>query len=69
MYFQNKKQITILDFASAAGQAVPPIVIFAGKNFKNYLSKGEVPAMLYGMSQNRWMNQEIVTEMIPTPFS
>ena len=58
----NKTQITILACANAAGQAVPPMVIFSGKNFNSLLSKGEVPDTLYGMSQNGWMNQEHFAE-------
>ena len=38
------------------------MVIFAGKNFKSLLSKGAVPATLYGISQNGWMDEEIFTE-------
>ena len=29
--------------------AIPPMVVFAGKYFNSSLSKGEVPATLYGM--------------------
>ena len=39
----NKTQITILGCASATRQAIPPIVIFAGKKFNHTLSKGEIP--------------------------
>jgi len=48
-------QITILACASAAGQTIPPMVVFAGKNHNNALSKGEVPEALYRMSQSGWM--------------
>ena len=58
----TKTQITILACANAAGQAIPPMVVFAGKYFNSSLSKGEVPATLYGMSQNGWMDQELFAE-------
>jgi len=48
----TKTQITILACASAAGQTIPPMVLFAGKNHNNAFSKGEVPETLYGMSQS-----------------
>jgi len=32
------------------GQAIPPMVIFQGKNFNHSLSHGEVPGTLYGPS-------------------
>ena len=32
------------------------------EKIKSFLSKGEVPAMLHGMSQNGWMDQELFTE-------
>ena len=38
------------------------MVTFAGKIFKSLLSKGEVPATLYGMSKNGWIDQELFTE-------
>ena len=38
------------------------MVVFAGKYFNSSLSKGEIPATLYGMSQNGWMDQELFAE-------
>jgi len=55
----NKTQITVLGCASATGQVIPPMVEFAGKQFNHSLSQGEVTGMLYGMSPNRWMDQEL----------
>ena len=48
----NKIQITILGCASATGQVVSPMVVFAGKLFNSLLSSGEVPGTLYGISPN-----------------
>ena len=58
----SKTQITILACASASGQSIPPMVIFAGKHFSNALAKGEVPATLYGMSPSGWMDQELFAD-------
>ena len=40
------------------GQAIPPMIIFAGKNFNYELSDGEVPGTFYGMSDSGWMDQQ-----------
>jgi len=44
-------QITILACASAAGQTIPSMVVLAGKNHNNALSKEEFPETLFGMLQ------------------
>ena len=43
----SKAQITILAGASGSGQTLPPMVVFAGKNFNSVFAMGEVPATLY----------------------
>ena len=55
----NKTQITVLGCASATGQALPPMVIFAGKKFNHTLSEGEIPGTLYGVSDSGWMDHEL----------
>lgn len=50
----NKTQITILGCVSAAGQTIPPIVVFSGKRFNHELSK---PGR---MSDSGWMDSELV---------
>ena len=64
----NKTHITILGCANAAGQALPPMVVFSGKNFNHALSEGEVPATLYGMSDSGWMDQELFATCFSTHF-
>ena len=64
----NKTQITILGCANGAGQSIPPMVVFTGKNFNHMLSKGEVPGTLYGMSPNGWMDQELFAEWFSNHF-
>ena len=58
----SKTQITILACASGSGQTLPPMVVFAGKNFNSVLARGEVPATLYGMSLSGWMDQELFAD-------
>ena len=43
----NKSQTTVLACANAAGQVIPPMVIFDLKNLQQELTKGEVPGTLY----------------------
>ena len=58
----SKTQITILACASASGQAILPMVVFAGKHFNSALAKGEVPTTLYRMSSSGWMDQELFAD-------
>ena len=55
----NKTQITVLACGNAIGQALPPMVIFAGKRFNHELSVREVPGTLYGMADSGWMDTEL----------
>ena len=54
----TKTQITTLARASAGGQTILSMVVFAGKNH----NKGEVPETLYGTSQSGWMDQELFSK-------
>ena len=53
----KKEQITILDCASAIGQALP--VIFDGKYLNYQWTTDEVPGTYYGMSGKGWTDQEL----------
>lgn len=64
----NKTQITILGCVSATGQAIPPMVIFQGKNFNHSLSHGEVPGTLYGTSDSGWMDHELFASWFQSHF-
>ena len=66
--FGNKTQITVLACCNATGQAIPPMVVFAGKKFNHDLSEGEVPGTLYGMSDSGWMDQELFTNWFTNHF-
>ena len=48
----NKSQMTIVACVSAAGQCVPPMVVFARKTMNPALAHGEVPGSVYGLSDN-----------------
>jgi len=55
----KKEQISVIGCGNAAGQAIPPMVIFEGK-YLNYLwTVGEVPGTIYGMSEKGWTDQEL----------
>ena len=64
----NKAQISILACGSATGQAIPPMVIFSGKNFNYDLSEGEVPETLYGMSDSGRMDQDLFAKWFSSHF-
>ena len=56
---EMKKQVTVLACASAAGQCIPPFVIFDRKTLSPELAKGEVHGTGYGLSSNGWIDQEL----------
>ncbi len=55
----NRKQITVLACCSAAGNFIPPLVIFRRKALNCGLIDGEVPGTTYGLSDRGWMDAEI----------
>ena len=55
----TKKQITVLACANAAGNVLPPLVIFARKALNPDLTRGEVPGTMYGLTDNGWMDGEV----------
>lgn len=52
----SKEQVTTLCAISAAGAAIPPMHIFAGKRFKVDPMKGCVPNAFFGKSNKGWIN-------------
>ena len=62
MYFWNKNTNNYISLCQCCWESCTTNGFIAGKIFKSLLSKGEAPAMLYGMSQNGWMDQELFTE-------
>ncbi|XP_064641188.1 uncharacterized protein LOC135496014 [Lineus longissimus] len=63
----NKSQITTMACFSAAGQYVPPLVIFPGKRMQNYLLQG-ADEFCHGISPNGWMDSEVFFEYIANHF-
>lgn len=64
----TKRQITALACASAAGYAIPPMVIFDRKVLKPELTAGEVPGTFYGLSESGWMDTELFYEWFTQHF-
>ena len=64
----NKAQTTILACANAAGQAIPPMVIFDLKNLQQQLTEGEVPGTLYGLSEKGWIDADLFNGWLTTHF-
>lgn len=55
----DKSQITVLACTSAAGQYIPPFIIFDRVTRNTKLAEGEIPGSLYGLSKKGWMNSEL----------
>ena len=55
----KKEQIAIIACANAAGQTIPPMVIFEGKYLNHEWTIGEVPGTIYGMSDKGWTDQQL----------
>ena len=65
----TKTQITILACANAAGQTIPPMVVFAGKYFNSSLSKGERYQPPF-MEVSKWLDgPRALCRVIPATFS
>ena len=55
----DKTQITVLACCNTAGYVMPPFVIFDGKSIKPEMCDGEIPGMMYGMSNSGWIKGEL----------
>ena len=55
----RKGQITIVACGNAAGQVIPPLIIFDAKNVRHAWTKDEVPGAMYGASEKGWINTEL----------
>ena len=55
----NKKQITVVGCVNAAGNVMPPMVIWARKTLPPELAIGEVPGSRYGLSTKGWIDHEL----------
>jgi len=56
---QKKEQISVIGCKNAAGQAIPPMVMFDGR-YLNYLQPiGKVLGTIYGMTEKEQTDQEL----------
>ena len=63
----KKSQISVLTCVNAAGDCVPPFVIFNRKMREEY-AFGEVPNTYYGCSKNGWMDLELFRDWFVSHF-
>ena len=64
----KKTQITVLAYANAAGNVIPPMINFEGKWLNPEWTKGEVPNTLYGMSDKGWTDMELFSHWMKDLF-
>ena len=64
----NKVHITVLVCTSAAGYAIPPMVIFDRRALKPELTLGEVPGTFYGLSDSGWIDAGLFHEWFMNHF-
>ena len=56
--------VTVCCCANAAGQALPPVIIFPRVNFKDYMPEG-APASTLGLATaTGWMNAELFPQVL-----
>ena len=55
----RKGQVTIVACGNAAGQALPPMIIFDTKNLNHAWTSNEVPGTKYGLSDNGWITTKL----------
>ena len=55
------ENITVLPACNASGKAIDPLVIFTGKSFQSsWKGKSPLPNTMYGVSDNGWMNTQVL---------
>ena len=55
----SKAQVTVIACVSAAGQAIPPLIVWKRKTMVPEMATGEIPGTVYGFSKNGWTNSII----------
>ena len=55
----SKAQVTVAACVGAAGQAIPPMIIWARKTRRPELAVGEIAGTLYGLSEKGWMDSRL----------
>ena len=64
----NKAQITVVGCVNAAGQILPPMVVWNRKTMNPNLAIGEVPGTYYGLSPNGWMDRSLFHKWFENHF-
>jgi len=62
----RKGQITVV--ASAAGQVLPPIVLFDVKKLSHAWTSGEIPSTSYGCCNKGWINTDLFGSWVRDHF-
>ena len=55
----SKAQVTVITCVIAAGQAIPPFIIWKRKSMTPQMGEGEIPGTHYGFSESGWTNMDI----------
>ena len=59
----GRENTTTLAVANAAGKALPPLIVFQGKNFQStWRGENALPGTWYGCSETGWMTTELFAE-------
>lgn len=64
----TKDQITVVCCVNAAGQCIPPMVIWDRKQLRPELTVGEVPGTVYGLANKGWMDQYLFEQWFKRHF-
>ena len=64
----KKGQVTIVACGNAAGQVIPPLVIFDTKNFNHAWTVNEVSGTKYGLSEKGWITTELFQSWLTEYF-
>ena len=64
----KKGQITIVGCVNAAGQAIPPLVVFDAKKLNHTWTSGEFPGTQYGLSDSGWMTTGLFESWLTEHF-
>jgi len=64
----RKGQITIIACASAAGQIIPPTIIFEAKKLNHAWMHGELPGTSYGCSEKGWITTDLFESWLSEHF-
>ena len=64
----RKGQITVVACASAAGQVLPPTVLFDAKKVSHAWTSEEIPGTCYGCSDKGWINTDLFESLVSDHF-